>query len=486
MYAGILTGLLSVGALTGCNNNSRKATDEEIRICVYNGGYGTAWIQALAEEYEEKTGVKVIWKADQSILDRIQDQLENGADYDLYLSHGINWQSYAASGLLENLDDLYESTVEGTDGKTFAERCLEENLIYSKTEGEKEGEEHYYKVNYTQGAGGLIYNIDLFEEQGWSVPQTYAELQTLCQTIVDADITVGARDKLVPIAWSGAERQYYWDYIVFEWWAQLAGLDKVADVIKYMGPDSEGNLTRYSNGYEMYNPTTYYAEFKQAYQMWYDLIQGHKSYSMSGSAGASLLDAQSAFASGKAAMIPYAQWAKYEITNGVGADKLDFDIAMMKTPKVSASSQEVNYLVGYGDSIVMPSFNYVNKEGAKDFLRYMATYDACKTFVDKAEGAFLAFDYSDVDLGELLDDTYTKSIYDKLTECESFTLASTNPITYWTTDEVMPWFSNDYYYAAAMTGESGSDPTSVGNTMYNAAKTSWKSLLMQAGLPYND
>jgi ABC-type glycerol-3-phosphate transport system substrate-binding protein len=87
-------------------------------------------------------------------------------------------------------------------------------------------------------------------------------------------------------------------------------------------------------------------------------------------------------------MIPYAQWAKYEIQHNSGVT-FDFDIAMMKTPKISATAQDYNYNVGFGDSMIIPAnIPETSKALAKDFLRYLAGAEACKTFVDTARGAF--------------------------------------------------------------------------------------------------
>lgn len=482
LMALVSTPLLAVSLLSSCGGSSSRTSDEAVYVCVYDGGYGTEWITQIASDYTELTGIEVVADADESLLDRIEDQLSNYSDYDIYMSHDINWQAYAAQGYLANLDDLYASEVEGT-GKTFEQRNLPQNLEYSRTEGE-DGTEHYYKVNYTQGCGGIIYNVDMFEEHGWSVPQTYDQLVTLCQTIVDANISVGERETLVPFAWSGSDRQYYWDYVVFEWWAQLAGLDKIEQVIQYLGPDNDGNLTNPATGYEMYNPDTYYAEFVEAYELWYNLIAMNKNYSNSGAQGVNLASAQSLFATGKAAMIPYAQWAKLEISNVTTEKELDFDIAFMNTPTAPGAvvTTPVNYLVGYGDSMIIPA-NAANVEGAKDFLNYLATYEACATFVEKAKGPFLAFDYTDVDISYLTDsDPYTASVYDRLTNNVSFTLASMNPITVWNTNKVMPWIDNVYYYASAMTGAAGTDPETVGDTIYQTARNGWAGWLRNAGL----
>ena len=201
--------------MTACDPKVKRG-ENELYITVYDGGYGTDWIDQVSKDYQEKTGVEVHWTADQSILDRMDSELEN-PESDIYMSHDIRWQEYAEAGQLACLDDLYESEVEGT-GKTFKQRLCGGAEEVSKLE-----DGHYYKVCYTQGAGGLIYNKTMFEENGWTVPTTYDELVSLCETIVDANIMTDDLVPVKPIGWSGADREYYWDYIVFEWWAQLGG-----------------------------------------------------------------------------------------------------------------------------------------------------------------------------------------------------------------------------------------------------------------------
>ena len=461
--------------LTGCNRGVKRG-ENELYICVYDGGYGTEWIAKVADDYSKKTGVKVNWKADQTILDRMDSEIEN-PNSDIYMSHDIRWQEYAEAHQLEVLDDLYESEVEGT-GKTFKQRLCQGAEEVSKLE-----DGHYYKVCYTQGAGGFVYNKTMFEENGWTVPTTYDELKTLCQTIVDAHLMTEDLETIVPIAWSGADREYYWDYIVFEWWAQLGGSEAINKYKAYMGDDG-----KYNSGYQVYNPTTNHKEFVQAYKLWHELIAQNQSFSNENPQSTKLVQVNSKFATGQAAMIPYAQWAKYEIQKNSGI-QLNFDIAMMKTPKVEGAKGDFNFNVGFGDSIIIPSaIPSASKEIAKDFLRYLAGKEACKTFVDKARGAFLAFDYSIVDLGDLLNDTYIKSVYDKLTQCTQVNICSTNPVAYINSSSIMPWIGNEYYYSKAFAEPSNAkyQATTVGSTIYSKAQAGWSSWVRLAGFGPND
>ena len=457
--------------LAGCNKGPVR-NGNELFITVYDGGYGTKWIEQVASDYEEATGVKVTWTADQSILERMESELD-APQSDIYMSHDIRWQEYAEAGQLEVLDDLYNSQVEGT-GKTFKQR-----LCAGAEEVSRLDDGHYYKVCYTQGAGGLVYNVDMFNKYGWSVPTTYEELKTLCQRIVSEAHETEDLETIVPIAWSGADREYYWDYIVFEWWAQLGGMQAINKYKAYKGDDG-----RYSTGYQVYNPATNHAEFKQAYQYWHDLIAMNPSFSNNKAQSTKLVAANSLFASGAAAMIPYAQWAKNEIQENSGI-QFDFEVAMMKTPKVSATAADYNYNVGFGDSIIIPNnIPSESKTLAKDFLRYLAGKEACKTFVDKARGAFLAFDYSIVELGNLLQDKYINSIYTKLTTTTNFNLTSMNPVAYINSASIMPFIGNTYYYAKAFSDPSNAayQATTVCNNIYTAAQNGWASWCTLAGI----
>ena len=460
-------GLLS---LTGCNGVSRGAN--EIYVTVYDGGYGTEWIAQVAQDYEAKTGVKVNWTADQSILDRMDTELD-APQSDIYMSHDITWQEYAEAGQLEILDDLYESEVEGT-GKTFKQRLCQGAEQVSRLE-----DGHYYKVCYTQGAGGLVYNIDMFQRYNWQVPTTYDELKSLCQQIVSEHRETDDLQDIIPIAWSGADREYYWDYIVFEWWAQLGGVSAINKYKAFKGDDG-----KYSTGYEVYNPSTNHREFVEAYSKWHELIAVNPTFSNTNPQSTKLVQANSLFASGQAAMIPYAQWAKYEIQQNSGIN-FNFNVAMMKTPKINPTVSDFNYNVGFGDSIIIPSnIPDTSKEIAKDFLRYLAGKEACKTFVDKARGAFLAFDYSIVDLGDLLDDTYIASIYNKLTTCTNINLTSMNPVAYVNSASIMPWIGNDYYYSKAFAAPADAkySATTIGNNLYETARNGWSSWCRLAGV----
>ena len=471
----ILGAVLTMGVLSACGGGTPRQPGT-LSIMFYNGGYGDNWVKEIVDQYMEETGNIVEAVPDKTISSKAETNLasKNGSEYDIFISHDLNWQNFADRGLLANLDDLYESKT--IEGDKFADRVLPAAKEISKYKAVRDSEEHYYKVCLTQGAGGFVYNEDLFASKGWTVPTTYAELTALCKTISETTID-GGSDKYIPFAWAGGgeTRDYYWDYPIFEWWAEMDGIEAIEAWKTFKGADGT-----YAKGYDNFDPEGKYKNFKEAYKMWYDLVALNNNYSNKDAQGAQLTTAQDLFFSGKAAMIPYGQWAKYEIESAKRQD-FTFNVRMMKTPRVSATNDYYNFMVGFGDSMIVAK-NSPNLEVAKDFLRYMATKTACKTFVKEAQGPFLAFDYSNVDLTDIrAENSYIDSMYKILTECVNFSIASNSPITVANGDiEIQPWFGNTRYYKEAFVTPANNTPDIVFEKVYAAAKDAWARLCRNA------
>lgn len=445
-----------VGILASCgedpaSSSSSKGDGKTITIKYYNGGYGDDWIAQIADAFKAANPeYKVTLTADANLLSSIGSELETGTDTDIYICHDIQWQYYASEGYLAQLDDLYEMT--NSDGDKFSSRVKATSLDSAKYNG------HYYKAHWTQGVGGIMYNVDMFEANGWAVPTTYDELVALCNTIVAANLPNNDSSGIVrPFSWSGTE-EYMWDYTVFEWWAQLAGLNKIATLMQYESA-------------ETFNSANNWAEMKQAYTLWYNLIVEHPEYSVANVTSQNKTASQQQFILGNAAMIPSAQWL-YKEAGGADAG---FDIAVMNTPTAPGAVEtgKLNYNVGFGDSIVIPK-NSDALEGAKKFVLFMSNKASCKTFVEQTKGAFLAFDYSTVDLGTVAtSNKFIESINAKLTQSTNFNHYSQNPITFFNYQKVMPWINNTYYYKNAFNDAAANTPDIVFGKVYQTATTNW-------------
>ena len=72
--------LSSIVLLASCGNGGSGGgdtpKDDELWICAYNGGYGDAWLESMTKEFEAKTGIKVVYRTDTSLLDKLENDLK--------------------------------------------------------------------------------------------------------------------------------------------------------------------------------------------------------------------------------------------------------------------------------------------------------------------------------------------------------------------------------------------------------------------------
>ena len=83
----------------------------------------------------------------------------------------MNYSNFLDAGLFEDLSDL---DVLKETKQAYLD--MEEELKLIPTEGS-------YALPYAANAAGILYNKEMFEENGWKIPTTWSEFTTLCETI---------------------------------------------------------------------------------------------------------------------------------------------------------------------------------------------------------------------------------------------------------------------------------------------------------------
>ena len=375
----LLVVFLTTMVLIGCSGNDDGG---DLKISVYKGGYGEKWINTIARKFEAEKGITVEIEANPGLQADIPTRLQSGIGDDIFFSHGIIWEKAAMEGLIEDISDIYEKEVE--NGVKLKDR-IEPNFLSTAKLGSK-----YYKIPWTNGVGGLVYNGKMFEQNGWEVPKTYDELVALCETIYNANLIVPGTTKtyVKPFVWS--QETYYWDYLVFDWWAQLAGTEFFDEYVKVESP-------------ALFNPAVYSGQ-QEAFRAWNNMVGLKPWYSMENSSGMKYMAAQTDFVNGYAAMIPCAQWLEYEMLDIIDeATKENFEMRMMPAPFLQNAKKDadgeyvkVNYAVGAGDSIIIPA-NAPHKELAKEFLLFLAKQENIKSFTKDTNGVMLAMKYDGID-----------------------------------------------------------------------------------------
>lgn len=359
--------------------------NKTLNIMYFKGGYGDEWLKEMEVEFEaDYPGIDVVLKpsTDASQFQTLLEQklaAPNTPD-DIYICHDIPWQYLASQNLIADLtDDLYGQTIY-YDTKNNNNPIKFQDLVATSSLPTAMYNNRFYKVPEIQGVGGIAYNKTLFDKYGWEVPETYEELQALCETVYESDAVNDSGEKIYPFVFSGTE-SYLWDGMINAWWMQLAGEEEYE---RGWNPGREDM--------DIYNPEVY-PYHKDAYQAWYDLVCLNKDkYIVPDSEGLTYLEADMAFAAGQAAMMPATCW----ISNEIGDDmKEEFgcEIGMMAAPRLKdAVTDEVCVYDSAGrDSIVVAERG--NKQLAIEFLKWLGFSENNELFPKNVDGICMAFKY---------------------------------------------------------------------------------------------
>jgi N-acetylglucosamine transport system substrate-binding protein len=465
------TGVSSVEVYDRKNLQVRQrptfAPGSTLRITYFTGGYGKEWLPAMAAKFEQDyPGVDVIVTGSTDVTSSLSAVLKKEPD-DIYISHNIPWQTLAGQNLILNLNDLYNSTVyiDKTSNKpvSFAQRIARSALEESKLG------DNYWKVPQVMGVGGIAYNKTMFDANGWNVPTTYQELVDLCETIYNAKVRNDSGDIVVPFVWSGTE-QYMWDSLVYDWWVQLAGIDKYNEFLQYKSPSQ-------------YDPTVYPYQ-KQAWEYWYNLVAKNNKYSVPSSSGLNNLESNMAFAAGQAAMTPATMW----LANEIGEETLEafgVEIDLIPSPMLPNAKKDSNgkpikvaYDVAGKDSIVIAKKSK-NIELAQEFLRWMVEEDNARIFPENSKGILLAVDYDFDELIAEANSAWEKTVFTTMKEAIRFTNYSSNPMSFL---GIIAPYINGHFYLDSFLDPVRYTPDAVFGDAKTIAETTWNDKRAEAGL----
>ena len=348
LFKKLLSILLAAALIPGfsaCSLTSGKnvAPQEELKISYYNVKYGDNWIKSLTEAYKKQhPNVKITLIGDSHLNSSIVYSLMSGTDEpDIAFVSQTNWELWANDGYLTDLTGLYNTVTD--DGKSFKDKLQPDLADYGEYKGV------YRVVPWGDGVAGLIYNKKMFDQNGWNVPTTVNELDSLMDNIKYINIA--------PFAWSGADMGY-WGSAVNGWWTQYEGVAGMQDYLKMDKPD-------------VYNQSGRLAAlvaFQNVIKDPHNSIEDPEK-----------IDAKTAisnFYSGKAAMMPGGYLTLMETKY---KPPKDFKMLMMRLPAVAGAKQPYTCGALAGNFAFIPS-NAKNVKLAKDFLIFMASDKALSLF----------------------------------------------------------------------------------------------------------
>ncbi len=127
------------------------------------------------------------------VRDQISTELTVGSEPNIAYCYPDHVALYNLANAVAHLDTLIASTetVKRADGTTETLGLTAEQIAdfipgyYA--EGKSFGDEHMYTMPFSKSTEVLYYNKTFFDKNGLSVPKTWDEMETLCETIKDID-----------------------------------------------------------------------------------------------------------------------------------------------------------------------------------------------------------------------------------------------------------------------------------------------------------
>ena len=180
----------------------------------------------------------------------------------------INYSYFVDAQILEDISDY-----EGLNNINQGYLDIDEALKFVPVEGT-------YAVPYVANAAGILYNRDMFEEHGWTIPTTWDELLTLCDTIQGEGIL-----------------PFYFGFK--DTWTCLAPWNAMA--VDLAPADASKQVNR--------GETTFTKEYREVSEKYLELLQ----YGPEDPFAYGYNDACTAFARGESAMYPIGSYAAPQI-----------------------------------------------------------------------------------------------------------------------------------------------------------------------------
>lgn len=183
----VLALLLATATMLGtvaCGGSDSSKT--ELKVVIYEGGYGYEWIYDSIKRFEEKyanesfetgkTGVVV--KAEHT--KDVNESTMNSSGYDIYFANSVVPRDYSQKGWIIDINDIVTEKIDNRDGTEVSiEDKIDENYrIVLKNRGDG----HYYGVPYADFYSGLSFDKEAFDKYNWyfAAPEETAKKEFEC------------------------------------------------------------------------------------------------------------------------------------------------------------------------------------------------------------------------------------------------------------------------------------------------------------------
>ena len=271
--------------IPGIDDEQIDSSKTQLYVFNFYGGYGADWLAAAKKKYEDlhkddvyeegKKGIQIYVNNQKSNAGAVQSQILDNRD-EVYFTEYAYYYSMKAEGVLGDITDAVTADLKSfgdKDGPTIESKLTAEQKAYFGV-SESDGKTHYYAIPHYSAYTGIIYDIDLFDENLYyfaktptgsaledlfvadntvarsagpdgvegndddGLPATYDEFFKLCEYIKQGAAT--------PLVWTGANYKDYLNSFMTSLATDYEGLDQM--MLNYTLSGSATDLGTAQNG----------------------------------------------------------------------------------------------------------------------------------------------------------------------------------------------------------------------------------------------
>lgn len=354
-------GLTACGGGNGDNSDVAPDGRKIIKWEFLKAGIGTAVYEKVAQAYMAKNpDILIKLVPNPNLISTTSAKLESGNNLsDVFSFREIRLiKEWVDKGWVEDISDVYETQL--SNGKTVKDSMSGSTAELSNHKGK------YYAIPEYMQMEGFVYNKNLFTQYEWEIPETTADLDTLC-----AQIKADTNGTVAPLVYCGGAADGYLYYPMNNWFYQYLGIDNLNEFYSYGSTEVFATTGKFAEG------KTKGLENLQKYFLNLDV-----NYTMEGSKGKDHIEAQTNIILGEAAMMPMGSWFETEMSKILESNP-NVEIGFMKIPAMSDASGNIYRAEGYttvdNKEVVeghMGSYYFIpkaanNMEEAKKFLTWL-------------------------------------------------------------------------------------------------------------------
>ena len=344
-------------ANTPPTSNDNDGQGEVLNIAIFEGGFGPDfWVEVVSMFENDNPGVKVNMQISPEIGEIIRPQIVAGNIPD-FLNLNVNDQTGIVLNLIQergllDITDVFEGPQYDNDA-TLRSKIIDGFLQSALCAPYADG--RIFLAPSNAGPMGLVYNITLFEENGWSVPVTWDDFFALGEKAAEQGISLMTYQGIYP---------GYMESILFPAIASRIGLEDFAKITSYdPGIWLDPRVVSVLENFERV---------------------GTSGMLMPGTVALNHTQSQTDQMNNKALFIPNGTWMEPEMEDVPRAEGYRFGL----TPPPVFNAGDTRYIMSSVEQFSIPA-GAANPELAKLFLRFLYTDEVIAMYA-RLSGAVMA------------------------------------------------------------------------------------------------